>query len=151
MERSLAGSAAPFAAFVAITQTAGGTGQNPKGPKRQRRMAEAGYFASRCKARGWIANVSSHRQRAAENSRAQPLPARAACRSTALQKAKVASPSGIGLAETDLLTPIKAARLLRGYRHRMQEADDVLRSELKPQRRSEGLEAEDVQIFVEIS
>ena len=51
--RSFAGSAAPIAAFVAITQTAGGTGQNPKrsgGPKRQRRMAEAGYFASRCKA-----------------------------------------------------------------------------------------------------
>ena len=32
--------------------TAVGTGQNPErsgGPKRQRRMAEAGYFASRCK------------------------------------------------------------------------------------------------------
>ncbi|OPZ00035.1 hypothetical protein A5906_23690 [Bradyrhizobium sacchari] len=49
---SFAGSAAPIAAFVAITQTAGGTGQNPKGPERQRRMAKAGYFASRCKARG---------------------------------------------------------------------------------------------------
>jgi hypothetical protein len=48
---AFAGSAAPIAAFVAITQTAGGTGQNPKGPKRQRRMAEAGYFVSRCKAR----------------------------------------------------------------------------------------------------
>jgi hypothetical protein len=49
--RSFAGSAAPIAAFVAITQAAGGAGQNPKGPKRQRRMAETGYFASRCKAR----------------------------------------------------------------------------------------------------
>ena len=50
--RSFAGSAAPIAAFVAITQTAGGAGQHPEqrgGPKRQRRMAEAGYFASRCK------------------------------------------------------------------------------------------------------
>ncbi|KRR03901.1 hypothetical protein CQ12_32595 [Bradyrhizobium jicamae] len=48
------GSAAPIAAFVAITQTAGGAGQNPErsgGPKRQRRMAKAGYFVSRCKAR----------------------------------------------------------------------------------------------------
>ena len=47
-----AGSAAPIAAFVAITQTADGAGQHPEqrgGPKRQRRMAEAGYFASRCK------------------------------------------------------------------------------------------------------
>jgi hypothetical protein len=46
------GKAAPIAALVAITQTAGGTGQHPEqrgGPKRQRRMAEAGYFASRCK------------------------------------------------------------------------------------------------------
>ena len=40
--KSFAGSAAPIAAFVAITQTAGGTGQNPKRqrrPQRQRRMA----------------------------------------------------------------------------------------------------------------
>ncbi|QOZ70719.1 hypothetical protein WN72_33790 [Bradyrhizobium arachidis] len=51
MEGPFAGSAAPIAAFVAITQTAGGAGQNPQGPKRQRRMAEVGYFASRCKAR----------------------------------------------------------------------------------------------------
>ena len=50
--RSFAGSAASIAAFVAITQTAGGAGQHPEqrgGPERQRRMAEAGYFASRCK------------------------------------------------------------------------------------------------------
>jgi hypothetical protein len=35
--RSFAGSAAPIAAFVAITQTAGGAGQHPEqreGPKR---------------------------------------------------------------------------------------------------------------------
>ncbi|OCK59878.1 hypothetical protein LMTR3_19870 [Bradyrhizobium sp. LMTR 3] len=46
------GSAAPIAAFVAITQAAGGTDQNPKqseGPQRQRRMAKSGYFVSRCK------------------------------------------------------------------------------------------------------
>ena len=79
--RSFAGSAAPIAAFVAITQTAGGAGQHPEqrgGPKRQRRMAEAGYFASRCKAPEWIL------RRPAENSRSQPLPARAACRPIAL-------------------------------------------------------------------
>src|SRR6516164_7934585 len=43
----LAGSAAPIAAFVAITQTAGGTGQNPEqrgGPERQRRMAVGRLF-----------------------------------------------------------------------------------------------------------
>ncbi|OAF16497.1 hypothetical protein AYJ54_38035 [Bradyrhizobium centrolobii] len=58
-KRSFAGSAAPIAAFVAITQAAGGAGQNPNGPKRQRRMAKAGYFASRCKARhSDIDNVS---------------------------------------------------------------------------------------------
>ena len=33
----------------------------------------------------------------------------------------------------------------------MQEADDVLWYELKPQRCSERLEAEDVQIFVEVA
>ena len=85
-ERSLVGSAAPIAAFVAITQAAGGTGQNPKrsgGPERQRRMAEPGYFASRCKARGSTKCVFTS-WRAAENSRAQPLPARAACRPIAL-------------------------------------------------------------------
>jgi hypothetical protein len=31
VERPFAGSTAPIAAFVAITQTAGGPGQNPKG------------------------------------------------------------------------------------------------------------------------
>jgi len=87
MREVLAGSAAPIAAFVAITQAAGGTGQNPEqggGPKRQRRMAEAGYFASRCKARRPDGDVYSQRWRAAENSRPQPLPARAACRPIAL-------------------------------------------------------------------
>ena len=33
----------------------------------------------------------------------------------------------------------------------MQEAGDVLRYELQPQRCPEGLEAEDVQIFVEVA
>ena len=45
--RSFAGSAASIAAFVAITQTAGGAGQHPEhreGPKRQRRMAEVRLF-----------------------------------------------------------------------------------------------------------
>src|SRR6516162_4507482 len=44
---SFAGSAAPIAAFVAITQPAGGTGQNPEqsgGPERQRRMAVGRLF-----------------------------------------------------------------------------------------------------------
>jgi hypothetical protein len=38
---------------VAITQTAGGTGQNPKAPAEGRSASEGwlwgGYFASRCK------------------------------------------------------------------------------------------------------
>src|SRR6516225_6900640 len=45
--RSFAGSAAPIAAFVAIPQTAGGTGQHPElrgGPQRQRRMAVGRLF-----------------------------------------------------------------------------------------------------------
>jgi hypothetical protein len=62
-------------------------------------MAEAGYFASRCKARGSIIqDVFSCRRRAAENSRAQPLPARAACRLIALEKA-------VGATEFDKVLP----------------------------------------------
>jgi hypothetical protein len=41
-ERSFAGLAAPIAAFVAITQTASGTGQNPKAQRRAEAPAEDG-------------------------------------------------------------------------------------------------------------
>ena len=41
-----AGSAAPIAAFVAITQTAGGTGQNPEQQRRAEATAEDGGGAA---------------------------------------------------------------------------------------------------------
>ena len=40
--KSFAGLAAPIAAFVAITQTASGTGQNPKAQRRAAAPAEDG-------------------------------------------------------------------------------------------------------------
>ena len=44
--RSFAGSTAPIAAFVAITQTAGGTGQNPERQRRAAAQAEDGRGAA---------------------------------------------------------------------------------------------------------
>ncbi|SPP92680.1 protein of unknown function [Bradyrhizobium vignae] len=62
----------------------------------------------------------------------------------------VASSSGSGLAMTELSTPMEAPGLFRGYRRRMQEARDVLWYELKPQAYSDGIDPEEVQIFVEV-
>ena len=62
----------------------------------------------------------------------------------------VASSSGIGRTATDLSTPFELPGLFCGYRRRMQEARDVLWYELKPQACSEGIDPEDVQIFVEV-
>jgi hypothetical protein len=44
--RPFAGSAAPIAAFVAITKTAGGTGQNPERKRRAEAAAEDGRGAA---------------------------------------------------------------------------------------------------------
>ena len=51
---------------------------------------------------------------------------------------------------TGLATSIEDRELFRGHRRRMQEANDVLWHKLKPQGRSEGIETEDMQIFVEV-
>ena len=75
--RSFAGSAAPIAAFVAITQTADGTGQNPKAKRRAEAPAEDGEGRLFCFA-------MQRPEGPAENSRSQPLPARVACRPIAL-------------------------------------------------------------------
>jgi hypothetical protein len=75
--RSFAGSAAPIAAFVAITQTADGTGQNPKAKRRAEAAAEDGEGRLFCFA-------MQRPEGPAENSRSKPLPARAACRLIAL-------------------------------------------------------------------
>jgi hypothetical protein len=75
--RSFAGSAAPIAAFVAITQTADGTGQNPKAKRRAEAAAEDGEGRLFCFA-------MQRPEGPAENSRSQPLPARVACRPIAL-------------------------------------------------------------------
>src|SRR3954454_22565320 len=70
-ERSLVGSAAPIAAFVAITQAAGGTGQNPKRKRRAAATAEDGggrLFCFAMQSARFNQNVYSRRWRAAENS-----------------------------------------------------------------------------------
>jgi hypothetical protein len=94
----LPGLAAPFAAFVAITQTAGGAGQNPKGRSGSGGWRRPAILLRAAKRAGQTYDVCFNCRRAAENSRTQPLPARAACRPIALQKAEVAPSSGIGLA-----------------------------------------------------
>ena len=78
---SFVGSAAPIAAFVA-TKGGGRTGPAPErseAAEAQRRMAGAGYFASRCKASC---------EDATENSRLAPLRGRAACRRVALSEGR---------------------------------------------------------------
>jgi hypothetical protein len=75
--KSFAGSAAPIAAFVAITQAAGGTGQNLKAKRRAEAPAEDGEGRLFCFA-------MQRPEGLAENSRSQPLPARAVCRPIAL-------------------------------------------------------------------
>lgn len=63
----------------------------------------------------------------------------------------VACSPGSGRTATDLSMPIELPGLFRGCQRRMQQTDDVLWYELKPQRCAEGFEAKDVQIFVEIA
>ena len=58
--------------------------------------------------------------------------------------------AGIGLATIELLTSTEGTQLSERYR-RQEEAVDVLRYELYPQRCSESVKAEDVQIFVEVA
>src|SRR6266702_2786943 len=140
--RSFAGSAAPIAAFVAITQTAGGAGQHPEqrgGPKRQRRMAEAGYFASRCKG-------PKGRRKIAGRSHCRPGPP--AVRSPSRRPCARPSPA----AWTFSRLICRHRKCWRSYDgRRREEADNVLRYELNADGCSEGVETEDVQICVEIA
>ena len=77
--KSFAGSAAPIAAFVAITQTAGGTGQNPERQRRAVAPAEDGGGATIL-----LRDAKARKGRRGKIAAPQPLPARAACRPIAL-------------------------------------------------------------------
>lgn len=94
--------AAPIAAFVAITQTAGGAGQNPKATRRAEAPAEDGEGRLFCFA-------MQRPEGPAENSRSQPLPVRVACRPIALYKAVVA-PLRHWAAVTELAASMAAKR-----------------------------------------
>ena len=148
---SLVGLAAPIAAFMAITRRrADGPAPGAKrGPERQRRMAEAGYFASRCKARlaHELSFVAGARRKIAGRSHCRPGPL--AVRSPSRRPWARPSPTG---RPPDRFVDVDQSRA--GLSRRAvaeQEADDILRYELDPQRCPEGVEAEDVQILVEVA
>src|SRR5215468_5828446 len=76
----LAGSAAPIAAFVAITQTAGGNGPEPGAARRAGAPAEDGCGAA------ILLRDAKAREGRRKIAATQPLPARAACRPIALRR-----------------------------------------------------------------
>ena len=141
---SFTGSAASIAAFVAITQTAGGTGLHPEqrgGPQRQRRMAEGRLF---CFAMQRPAGP-------AENSRTAAIGGPGRLPSDRPLEGRGRGSPALGRPATELSTLIGAKRRLNDSGRQEQEAGDVLRCKLNPQRCSEGIEAKDVQILVEIA
>ena len=128
----LRSAAAPIAAFAGV-EDRGRTGLAPPGEARaaaaQRRTAWGGYFASR---------VQSGRWRAGENSRPQPLPARAACRSDRPLRrpwARLSRPDGARWPRhPDLRAAPRSPRPSASLR-RSPEPGHVLRGELHPDRR----------------
>ena len=141
-------SAAPIAAFVA-TKGGGRTGPAPPSvataAEAKRRMAGAGYFASRCKAPLWGAT---------ENSRLPPLRGRTACRRVALSRRPRRGP----LRQQERLRIDGAPSGWRsslipcaGPDARTQEPDHVFRGELDTQRCTQRVDASVSQILVEIS
>ena len=81
----------------------------------------------------------------------QPLPGRSACRPIALWKAVVAVLSALGRRATELSTLMGVKRCLYDGSRQEQKAGDVLRCQLHPQRGPQGIEAEDLQILVEVA
>ena len=140
-KKSFAGSAAPIAAFMAITY-GGRNGPEPEAKRRaeaQRRMAEAGYFASRCKG-------PQGRRKIAGRSHCRPGPL--AVRSPSRRPCARPSPA----AWTFSRLICRHRKCWRSYDgSRREEADNVLRYELNADGCSEGVETEDVQIFVKVT
>ena len=104
-------------------------------------MAEAGYFASRCKGPQGRRKIAGR-----SHWRPGPLAVRSPSRRPGSRLSGIGPPPA-----TELSTLIGAKRRLNDSGRQEQEAGDVLRCKLNPQRCSEGIEAKDVQILVEIA
>jgi hypothetical protein len=147
---SLVGSAAPIAAFVAITRRRGDRACTAERSDSGRSAAEDGGRRLFCLA------MQSARKGAAENSRRPPLRTRAACRPIALWKAVGAAPFRQGMDHLDPM-PSTTRRAgspspsRSGVLDRSHEGGHIFRDELHAQGRSKISAAEAPEVFVEVA
>jgi len=128
---------------VAITETVGGTGlhlEQRGGPQRQRRMAEGRLFCF----------AMQRPEGPAENSRTSAIAGQGRLPSDRPLEGRGRASPAKGRRDRAVGVDGNQTRLFDGGRQE-QKAGDVLRCELNPHRYPEGIEAEDVQILVEVA